>query len=257
MVSTSTSARPSATTCRVADTPSRRGICTSISTRSGRSSRASATASLAVRRLADHLDVRRAAQDEHQPGPYGGLVLGDQHPDRHASYAFSFGDGQCGPDPPDLAVPPCVSGPASNVPPSSATRSRMPTRPAPEPGARGPGPVAVRAGHRARSSEPVRPGASATVTRPGAACLRALVSDSWTMRYAASSTGAGSGAAVGRASSRVKSSPLARRSSGLLEQRVEPVERGRGGRLRVRRRASRSSRSAGASRPAPRRCSRG
>ncbi|CAM5728546.1 hypothetical protein STENM223S_06107 [Streptomyces tendae] len=44
VVSTRTSASRSPTTARVAATPSRRGICTSISTRSGRSSRASATA---------------------------------------------------------------------------------------------------------------------------------------------------------------------------------------------------------------------
>ncbi len=101
---------------------------------------------LAVRRLADDLDVGGGAQDEHQPGAYGGLVLGDEDPDRLRGWRLSSSlspprgppGGHSARTSQNRPAGP-FSGPASNAPPSRAIRSRIPTRPAPEPGARGRG----------------------------------------------------------------------------------------------------------------------
>ena len=129
--------RPAAppTTCRVADTPSSRGICTSISTRSGRSSRARRTASSPSAASPTTSMSRRAAQDQDQPGAYG--ATGPRRPAPGSSCpSRPLVDGQLGPHQPDCRRP--APGPPRTRRPAAPTRSRMPTSPAPEPGARGP-----------------------------------------------------------------------------------------------------------------------
>jgi hypothetical protein len=73
------------------------------------------------------------------------------------------------------------NGPAVNVPPRAATRSRIPAMPRPAPG------IAVRAALAPRPSSVIvtstrSVNSSSTVTTAGPACLSTFVSDSCTMR---------------------------------------------------------------------------
>ena len=63
--------------------PSITGIRTSIRTTSGRARRASATASAPVAGLADDREALGGADDAAEPGPDQGLIVGDDHPQRH------------------------------------------------------------------------------------------------------------------------------------------------------------------------------
>lgn len=75
----------------------------------------------AVARLADDVDVVRVVQDHPQSGAHEGLVVGDDHPDRHVGRVARTANPRSG------------RGPASKVPPRTFTRSRIPSRPCPVP----------------------------------------------------------------------------------------------------------------------------
>ena len=68
---------------RVASTPSTRGIRMSIRTTSGRSRRASLTASLAVGGLPDHLEVGLGFEDHPEAGADKGLIVDDEDANAH------------------------------------------------------------------------------------------------------------------------------------------------------------------------------
>ena len=72
---------PSAEIRRVASRPSTPGIRMSISTTSARSRRARSTACRSVGGLADHPRVFGGVDQDPEPGPNQGLVVGEQDPD--------------------------------------------------------------------------------------------------------------------------------------------------------------------------------
>jgi hypothetical protein len=92
----------------------------SMSTTSGRSRRDHANGSVAVRSLPDDLDVVLTLEHELQPGAHQILVVNEHHSDHHVSDTGSQAWTE---------NPPCTRGPASNRPPSSAARSRIPASP--------------------------------------------------------------------------------------------------------------------------------
>ena len=103
--------------------PSSPGIRMSTRHTSGRSRRASSTAALAVGGLADDLDVGLGVKDHRQAGAHQILVVGHQHAHRHRR--TSVGSSA------STAHPPSGAGPARSVPPSSCTRSVIPSSPKP------------------------------------------------------------------------------------------------------------------------------
>ena len=72
--------------------------------------------------LADHLDVGLGVEDHRQPGADELLVVGDEHADGHRAAPARGSTAS-------TVQPWSGPGPASRVPPSSAARSVMPTRP--------------------------------------------------------------------------------------------------------------------------------
>ena len=86
---------------------------------------------LAVRRLADHLDVRLRVEQRPEPGPHQRLVVGEQYTDHRPSPPFHGRTAR-------TRKPPSSRGPASIVPPRAAARSRMPASPLPLPPASAP-----------------------------------------------------------------------------------------------------------------------
>ena len=78
----STRPRSSATRARVASMPSMTGICTSISTTSGRSARACSSAVGAGGGLADHLEVGLDGEHHPEAGAHEVLVVDDEHAQR-------------------------------------------------------------------------------------------------------------------------------------------------------------------------------
>ena len=116
-------ALPEATIRSVASSPSTPGMRTSMSTTSGATPPTRSTASRAVARLADHLDVVAGVEDHPEALANERLVVGDRDPDAHdagpvGSRAWT-------------RYPPPGSGPASSVPPTSDARSRIPISPWP------------------------------------------------------------------------------------------------------------------------------
>ena len=160
---------------RVASMPSMPGIRMSISTTSGRSARADARRPRPVGGLADHLDVGLRVEDHREAGPDQLLVVGEQHPDRHAGSARISAARTAKPP---LGRRTGVGGAAA----AAATRSRIPSSPfrrasAVRPGG-APAPV-VDDLHRSTASG-VADDRTRAPARP--ACLSALVSDSCTIR---------------------------------------------------------------------------
>src|SRR5690606_31602335 len=101
------------------------------------------------------------------------LVVGDQHPDHVRLLTAGTLAGR-------LAAsnqPPSSSGPATSVPPSARTRSRIPARPRPEDGSR-----SIVLGGRLlwiSTCSPSRPARTRTrALVPGPACLSTFVSPS-------------------------------------------------------------------------------
>ena len=76
----------------------------------------------AVGRLADDLDLRLGVEDHPEAGADERLVVDEQNADHDRASA-----GSCA----RSTKPPPSRGPVSSVPPYNATRSRIPTRPAP------------------------------------------------------------------------------------------------------------------------------
>ena len=90
---------------------------------------------IAVGRLGDDLDVRLCLEDHAEPCPNQDLVIGDHDAKasgRSRAYRSLTGAGSSGSHA-RTAYPPPNLGPASNRPPTSDARSRMPTRPRPLP----------------------------------------------------------------------------------------------------------------------------
>ena len=82
---------------------------------------------VAVGRLADHLEVGLGVDDHGEPAAHQLLVVGDD--DADGPGVCHDGNGRRA----STAKPPPGAGPASSAPPSTATRSRIPTRPCPPP----------------------------------------------------------------------------------------------------------------------------
>jgi hypothetical protein len=86
----------------------------------------------AVGRLSGHGDAGLGGQDRGERFPDHRLVVGDQAPDHRAVRGRGHAGAPVGSSA-ATSKPPSGTGPAENVPPSSATRSRMPARPCPCP----------------------------------------------------------------------------------------------------------------------------
>src|SRR5690606_17203968 len=151
----------------------------------------------AVGGLAHHVDVALGGQQGGEAGPHHGLVVDDDDARRHVKSFPARGSRAA------TRKPPSGRGPTSRVPPTSRTRSRMPTSPCPvppvsrgPPGGRGGGPLTTRT---VRCSSPGPPSGSGSgsgtdrdtrVVAPGA-CRTTLARASWTIRYAESPTASG------------------------------------------------------------------
>src|SRR3954447_6008580 len=134
-----------------------------------------------VARLGHDLDVLLVAQQQPEAGPHHRLVVHDKHPDRHDASLCRGKEARS-------TKPPVVAVKADISPPYALTRSPMPTNPCPSPSFRAPPTPSSRTSNRRQS------GVYAIVTsalRPPE-CLSALVSPSWTMRYAERSSDRGS-----------------------------------------------------------------
>src|SRR5215470_3961612 len=134
---------------------------------------------IAVGGLADDGDAVRAVEHHRQPRAHQGVVVHQQDAGRagHACHGRRA----------DSRNSPSVAW-WSNSPPASRTRSVRPIRPVPLPPMAGPaGPVGwpLTTGFLMSISSPPpgRPSMTTWTGSPGA-CLRALVSPSWTTRYA-------------------------------------------------------------------------
>ena len=92
------------------------GIRMSISTTSGRRSRASAHRLVAVGGLADHLDVGLGVEQRPEPGPHQRLVVGEHDADHGPPVSGT------GPAPEAATRPRRLP----RMPPSADARSRMP-----------------------------------------------------------------------------------------------------------------------------------
>src|SRR5215472_8313891 len=142
----------------------------------------------AVCGLAHDLDVRLGVQEQAEAGSDHRVVVDDDDADRHGDQASCPGAGRVA----TTWNPPPATGPASRLPPNSATRSRIPIRPRPSLAAAGVGTPAPSS--TTRSRRPSRWYCRLISTCAPGACLRALVVASCTMRYADSSSAGGSGA---------------------------------------------------------------
>ena len=124
---------PDAVSCRVAARPSITGILMSISTTSGRSAAASATAS-APSAASPTTVQARCLQDQPEPGADQFLVVGDEHAQRlrgarGIKAARPAGAVHVSGNRAVTAKPPSAVGPSASAPPQDATRSAMPARP--------------------------------------------------------------------------------------------------------------------------------
>ena len=132
-----------------------RGIRTSSTATSGRSARQARTASSPSAASPTTSMSGARVQDQHQPGAHRRLVVGDHHPD-HARLRAHVRR-QLGAHPPEPAP---STGPADSRPASRSARSRMPIRPAPDPGRGHAGAGGAAAGqrvvHRHVSTPPAR-----------------------------------------------------------------------------------------------------
>ena len=198
-----------------------------MSTTSGRSRAHELDGLAPVGGLADDFDVVGRAQEHREAAAHEGLVVGDRDPDHsRRTVGNPRGDAEAA----------ARSGPASSVPPYTATRSRMPSRPWP-PSDR------ARVRRRGRRRRPrvehaglVRRCATRRVAGP--ACFNTLVSASCTIRYAVRSTPGGNVArSPSSCSSTFSPAPSSRR-------RVAADRRARA-RARRRRRRHRAARRAG------------
>src|SRR5262249_4005174 len=128
--------------------------------------------------LADDLDVVLVAQDGPEPGPDQGVVVDDEHTDVvHYDPSPPMGISARTRQP----VP--LTGPASQLPPSAAARSRMPCSPCPPPAGKEPGrcwPSSATSMATARS-----PTSTRTLAWRAVEWRSTFVSPSWTMRYPA------------------------------------------------------------------------
>src|SRR5476649_1432351 len=131
---------------------------------------------LAVRRLAENLDLGIGLEDHPEAGANHRLVIGQQHTDAHSAPS---GVGSLT----RTANPPPDTGPAVSWPPCRAARSRMPINPRP-PGLVPDSAVAPRPSSMISTSSSSGQYRTRTSARDAAACLRVLVSASCTMRYA-------------------------------------------------------------------------
>src|SRR5690625_707636 len=122
-----------------------------------------------VARLGDDLDVRCAAEDHREPRAYESVVVDDEDLDHgeHGSQARSSNS-------PRLLMR------CRNDPPLSSARSLSPMSPSPAPGVVAERPT--RSGLRISRCTAVSSRPSSTVTFAWGACLRALVSASWSLR---------------------------------------------------------------------------
>src|SRR6185436_17398068 len=139
----------------------------------------------AVVGLAHHLEVVLRVEQEAEAGPDQRLVVGEHHSDHRLATTSAVG--RCA----STRKPPPTRGPAVSTPPTVAARSRMPARPWPAPSA---GPVAAPSPSSVTSTvSPPLPSCVSTTTvwARGPACRITFVSDSCTIRYAATSTAAG------------------------------------------------------------------
>jgi hypothetical protein len=78
----------------------------------------------AVARFAHDLDVGLGLEDHAEPGPHEALVVGQEDADHRAEPNGSLAR---------TAYPPSARAPCSSSPPYTATRSRIPASPCPEP----------------------------------------------------------------------------------------------------------------------------
>src|SRR5205085_166973 len=132
-----------------------------------------------VARLADDLDPGTATEDHRKPAPYQRVVVDDDDPDRVLAHVCC--PGLHGSQPRRVKV--VVSSTTVSVPPASSARSRRPTRPRPEPGVIGIPSVPTRWALLTATVTPsYGPPDTRTETCAPTACLRALVSASWTIR---------------------------------------------------------------------------
>src|SRR3954454_9511560 len=164
--------------------------------------------------LADHFDVRRGTQQQHESGTHQVLVIDDGDPDHPAAPVGSVA----------WTRKPSPWAPYSTAPPTIRTRSSSPPRPRPDAGMEG----ADRAGPGSVTSRSSMAEVAATVTVAVAAaeCLITLVSDSWTIRNPVSETAALTcGAAPER--TRVTSRPADRTSSTRVAMSSRPCAGGR------------------------------
>src|SRR4029450_1164586 len=137
---------------------------------------------VAVGGLADDLDARLRVKDHGEAGTHQILVVGHQHAHRHLrTFVGSSAS---------TVHPPSGAGPARSVPPSSCTRSVIPSSPKPWLPHRA-GAICPSSGTRSRSLP--APSTTRISTREALrACRRALVSASCASRYTAVSTWSGS-----------------------------------------------------------------
>src|SRR5690606_22739681 len=157
----------------------------------------------AVGGLAHHVDVALGGQQGGETGPHHGLVVDDDDARRHVKSFPARGSRAA------TRKPPSGRGPTSRVPPTSRTRSRMPTSPCPvppvsrgPPGGRGGGPLTTRTVRRSSPGPPSGSGSGSGTDRdtrvvaPGA-CRTTLARASWTIRYAESPTASGTSCSQG------------------------------------------------------------
>src|SRR3954447_23159072 len=145
---------------------------------------------LTIRGLADELQIRVKRDLHTQPVPNDGLIIGNTDPDPHRTSRRRWSALASRPPSRPARIGklartcqpgPSGRGPAHNVPPAAATRSRMPSSPCPS-GAGAPTPA----------SSTVTTSWSLTATATCAAsdpeCRNALVNASCTIRYTTSTT---------------------------------------------------------------------
>src|SRR5690606_36858687 len=142
----------------------------------------------AVAALADDLDAARELEDDAEPGPDHGLVVGQHDTDHGASVgprpsAPARGDAVCCSSDSDTRHPPDGAGPASNAAPISWARSRIPARRNPRPGRR-PSPSGREPTTEFSTSRTTADPARRGTTRADAprAYSRTLASASWATR---------------------------------------------------------------------------
>src|SRR3954454_11381763 len=136
---------------------------------------------VAVGGLTDDLDARLRVEDHGEAGTHQVLVVGHQHAHRHRR--TSVGSSA------STVHPPSGAGPARRVPPSSCTRSVMPSSPKPWLAGRTES-ICPSSLTRSRSLPP--PSTTRISTREALrACRSALVSASCANRYTAASTWGG------------------------------------------------------------------